>query len=208
MMLFHTRFIVSTLAGHRVEWNAQSRNSSGISWRQAWAIHRGQTITGILATILIAWLIPDALLWFSPILIGLVFAVPISVLVSDAALGESLKQSGWLQIPEEVELPEIVERYRHALGKIHDLNCPRRDRLFHKLLDDPIWLRNHLSMIEATDGTSTAPATSIAKCEALIRGDDWTGLPNPLKQEMLTDPSALTEMHQIVWSMRSLNYAS
>jgi membrane glycosyltransferase len=204
MMAFHTLFVASTLAGHRVEWNAQSRSETGVGWRQAWYAHRAQTIAGVLATIVTAVFIPDALPWLSPILVGLVLAIPISMLVSHAQFGEWLKARGLLQIPEEVAPPEILQLFECMLHDERSVPCAPRGTLFHQLLDDPIWLRSHLSMLAATNAAKPAPPQSLQECEALIRRGHWSELSKPLKQSLLADPAALAELHHTTWSMRSL----
>ena len=208
MMAFHTLFIVSTLAGHRVEWNSQSRSDTGVGWQQAWYAHRGQTIAGIVSTILAALFIPDALPWLSPILAGLILSVPISMLVSNAAFGDWLKQRGLLLVPEEIESPAIVQQFDHALEEIRDLDRPPRSELFHQLLDDPLWLRSHLSMLDSTAAAKTAPPTTVQETEALIRRGDWDDVTTPHKQAVLVDPTALAELHHTVWSLRSLHLMS
>jgi membrane glycosyltransferase len=208
MMAFHTLFVVSTLAGHRVEWNAQSRSETGVGWRQAWYAHRSQMIAGVLATALAAAFVPDALPWLSPILFGLVFSIPISMLASHARFGEWLKGHGLLQIPEETDPPEILQLFEQTLNDNHRAECPPRSTVFHGLLDDPIWLRSHLSMLAATNTVKPAPPELVQECETLIRRGDWSELPKQLKQILLADPEALTELHHTTWSMRSLELMS
>jgi membrane glycosyltransferase len=204
MMAFHTLFVVSTLAGHRVEWNAQSRGETGVGWQQAWYAHRAQTIAGVLATAIAAVFIPDALPWLSPILVGLVLSIPISMLVSDARFGERLKERGQLQIPEEADPPEILRLFDRARHDERLAACPSRGTLFHHLLEDPIWLRSHLSTLAATNAAKSAPPESLRECEKLIRGGQWSALSKPLKQALLADPAALTDLHHTTWSMRSM----
>jgi membrane glycosyltransferase len=208
MMAFHTLFVLSTLAGHRVEWNAQSRSATGVGWRQAWYAHRDQTIAGIAATALVAVFIPGALWWLSPILVGLVFSVPICMLVSNAAVGAWLKRRGWLQIPEEVEPPPIVRQFDQALYDARHLGCPARPEMFQRMLDDPLWLRGHLAMLQATGSARAAANESIKECESLIQEDSWHAMSATLKREMLADTDALVELHRTVWTMRSVHLMS
>ena len=176
MMAFHSLFVVSTLAGHRVEWNVQSRSETGVGWRQAWYVHRSQMIAGVLATALAAAFIPDSLPWLSPILVGLVLAIPISMLVSHAKFGEWLKGRGFLTIPEETDPPEILQLFERELVDERRVQCAPRGTLFHGLLDDPIWLRSHISMLGATNTAKPAAPESVQECEAKIRRGGWSEL--------------------------------
>jgi membrane glycosyltransferase len=208
MMAFHSLFVFSTVAGHRVEWNAQSRSATGVGWRQAWYAHRDQTLAGIAATALVAVFISSALWWLSPILVGLVFSIPICMLVSNAAIGAWLKRRGWLQIPEEVEPPSIVRQFAQALYDARRLGCPARQEMFQRMLDDPLWLRGHLSMLAATGSAHSAASTSVQECEALIQDSSWDAISATLKKEVLADADALVELHRTVWTMRSVHLMS
>jgi membrane glycosyltransferase len=109
-----------------------------------------------------------------------------------------------LQIPEEAELPEIVQRCNRALEENRDLDCPPRRELFHRLLDNPVWLRSHLSMVESTAAAKPAPSATVEECIAFVRRNEWSELANSAKQAVLIDPVALAELHHTVWSMRSV----
>jgi membrane glycosyltransferase len=208
MMAFHTLFVLSTLAGHRVEWNAQSRCESGVTWRQAWYAHRGQTLAGILATVLALTVVPGALLWLSPILLGLTLSIAICVFVSDAAVGDWLKQRGWLQIPEEVDPPAIVQSFIHWREYAQKLSCPRRSDIFQAFVEDPLWLRNHLEMLHATDSENAAQPTVVDECESRVGRGEWNVLTSAVKNEVLCDPAALAELHQTAWASRSVQLMS
>jgi membrane glycosyltransferase len=208
MMAFHTLFIFSTLSGHRVQWGAQSRTESGVGLRQAWCVHRGQTIAGTVAAIAAALLAPESLFWLMPILAGLLLSIPISMAVSSAPFGSWFKRHGLLTIPEEVEPPAIVRLFDQARGKINILGCPPRAELFQHLLDDPLWLRSHFAMLESIAAAAEAPPAIVDQCKADIRLGRWSEMSNAMKQALLIDSSALTELHYEVWSVPGLQLAA
>jgi membrane glycosyltransferase len=208
MMAFHTLFVISTLAGHRVEWNTQSRNDEGVTWLQAWYAHRAQTFAGFLATGLVLFVVPGALPWLSPILIGLLLSIPICVLVSDAAFGDWLKQRSFLRIPEEIDPPAIVRLFERSRDTTRKLGCPPRCHVFRALLEDPIWLRSHLAMLDATATVMSSPPKSLEECASRINSGEWDQLANSHKNAVLTDPAALTTLHHVVWRMRSVQLMS
>jgi membrane glycosyltransferase len=204
MMAFHTLFIFSTLSGHRVQWGAQSRAESGVSLRQAWRVHRGQTMAGVVAAIAAALLAPESLFWLTPILAGLVFSVPISMAVSSAPLSAWFKRQGLLTIPEEVELPRIVQLFENARERIKNLGCPPREQLLRYLLNDPLWLRSHLAMLYSIAADGNSPPADVEQCKADIRAGRWSEISNELKQTLLVDSIALTELHHEFWISHSL----
>ena len=58
---------------------------------------------------------PDLLPWFSPVLAGLLLAVPLVVISSRAELGLAAFRRGWFLIPEEVAPPaELKWLYQDA----------------------------------------------------------------------------------------------
>jgi len=203
MMAFHTLFVLSTLAGRRVEWDCQSRAESGIGLQQAWCMHRGQTIAGIVGTIAAVLLWPESLFWLMPVLVGLVLSIPISIAVSSAPFGAWFKRHALLNIPEEMEPPAIVQLFEQARRKIKTLECPARTKLFHELLDDPLWLRSHFAMLDSVGATAAIPPAIVDECKADIRLGRWSEFSNAHKHTLLTDRSALTELHHEFWLLPS-----
>ena len=87
LMAFHTVFVVTTLLGHRVQWNAQSRDENGQAFWAAVAVHWKQTAAATVVAVIVWMLAPQMLPWLSPILAGLLLAVPLSILLSSVAVG-------------------------------------------------------------------------------------------------------------------------
>jgi membrane glycosyltransferase len=122
MLLLHSRFVAIILAGRSVRWNPQRRNAADIYLSEAWRAHRGTLVIGGLFAVVLAFAAPQALIWTLPIAVGLLAAVPITVLTSRARLGAFCRRMKLLLIPEEVAPPAILRmvaeeyRKRPALG--------------------------------------------------------------------------------------------
>ena len=71
MMLFHSRFVTTTLAGRVVKWNAQARGEQSVTLRRAWADHWPAAAIGVLATLATALAAPAALPWLAPVGAGI-----------------------------------------------------------------------------------------------------------------------------------------
>jgi membrane glycosyltransferase len=106
MMLFHTSFVVTTLAGHPVTWNAQDRGDRGITFREALSRHKWHVLIGLLWGAVILLIAPRYIWWMSPILIGLLLAVPLTMLTSLRSAGVWAREHGLLLTPEETDPPE------------------------------------------------------------------------------------------------------
>ncbi|MFG0248862.1 MAG: hypothetical protein ACF8OB_08245 [Phycisphaeraceae bacterium JB051] len=119
-MLFHSTFVIGTLLGHRVQWNAQNRNESGISWAQAAEAHASHTIFGLGMTVLLDLYIPALLPWALPVLFGMIISIPMSIFLSSQRVGQFLRRWQLLQIPEESNMPEILKRQHEYLEQFDD----------------------------------------------------------------------------------------
>jgi membrane glycosyltransferase len=105
MMLFHTSFVLRALLGRSVGWDAQSRGDRGISWREGFMRHQWHLLLGLVWGGAILALAPKFIWWMMPVLLGMLVAVPYTVLTSRASLGRALRARGWLLTPEETAPP-------------------------------------------------------------------------------------------------------
>jgi hypothetical protein len=115
MMLFHTTFVVSTLAGKPVVWNAQERGDRGVTLRDALARHVWHMLVGLVWGALILLLAPRYLWWMLPVIAGLLLSAPLSILSSRADLGRLARRGGLFLTPEEVTPPPELAAL-HLLG--------------------------------------------------------------------------------------------
>ena len=120
LMLWHTRFVLTNIAGIGVGWTTQRRTADGTDWFYAIQRHWGHTLIGV------AWgwftwkLDPGLFWWFTPVLAGMVLSVPLSVLTSRRSLGARAKSLGLFLTPEETRPPIELISLRSRM-KIHEL---------------------------------------------------------------------------------------
>lgn len=109
MMMFHTNFVLATLLGRRVGWDAQQRGGRAVRFGEALQRH---TLHLLLAGVLLAVLlptVPDTLWWLAPVLAGLVLGAPLAVVTSRAGPGLWTRRLGLFLTPEEMRPPaELV----------------------------------------------------------------------------------------------------
>jgi membrane glycosyltransferase len=105
MMIFHTTFVVTTLAGKPVTWNAQDRGDRGIGFLEALNRHKWQILLGLIWGAAILWMAPRYIWWLMPILSGLILSVPLTMLTSRASVGRWLRRRGLLLTPDETDTP-------------------------------------------------------------------------------------------------------
>jgi len=125
MMVFHTCFVFSTLAGVDIAWNAQPREGRSLSWKEAfsrtwWASLLAVAWAGVTAYYTIVYFY-----WLLPVVTGLTFAAAIVRWSSSASAGEWLQKRGLLLSPSEVDRPMELEELDHGIAQVkHDLEKP------------------------------------------------------------------------------------
>ena len=119
---FHCKFVVLTLLGRQIKWNAQARNSE-TGWTEAVDQHG-------LATLLAASWMTAAIYWNTalawwlvPVSLPLMLAVPLSVYSSRLAVGRAIQKCQLFRIPEEIAAPPVVERLQQL--------CAAQERDIH-----------------------------------------------------------------------------
>jgi len=105
MMLFHTTFVVTTLAGKPVAWHTQERGDRGIGVLEALLRHKWHLVTGIAWGAVILAFAPRYIWWLLPVLAGMVLAVPLTVMTSRTSAGLWLRKHRLLLTPEETDPP-------------------------------------------------------------------------------------------------------
>jgi membrane glycosyltransferase len=116
LMVFQTKFVAAILLHRNVGWPTQQREDRVTTWGEALRTHGSQLVLGIGAG-LVAWFyVPGFFWWFTPVIAGLVLAVPVSVITSRSDIGEGAGRLGLFRTPEEVAPPEVIRRYRELVA--------------------------------------------------------------------------------------------
>ncbi|MEO8313107.1 MAG: glucans biosynthesis glucosyltransferase MdoH [Caldimonas sp.] len=113
-MLFHTQFVLAALTGWRLDWKSPPRDDASTPWREAAARHGVHTL---LAIVWIAAIVATSAAfpwWLSPILAGLLAAIPLSVYTSRVRIGRALRRRGLMLTPEESSEPHVLREARSA----------------------------------------------------------------------------------------------
>lgn len=105
MMLFHSTFVVQTLLGKAVSWNAQGRTDRGVTLREAFARQKWHLILGLAWGAIMLWLALQFFWWLMPVLVGLVCSVWFTAWTSRTSAGQLFRRWGLLLTPEETAPP-------------------------------------------------------------------------------------------------------
>lgn len=110
MMVWHSRFVISVLAGFHVDWSSQIRDSSHMAWREAWRHTWPATLLGAIWALATHWWTPAFFWWLTPVWGGLVMAAPLTYLSGQDRWGLALAGRGWLSVPGETEPASVLQR--------------------------------------------------------------------------------------------------
>jgi membrane glycosyltransferase len=115
LALLQARFVVGTLLGRIVKWDTQDRGEEGTTYREAFHRHWMGSFIGLVWAILLALTVPKLLWWFSPVIIGFLLAIPLSVWSSRTQLGDWARARGLFIIPEETDPPQILKNLKNQM---------------------------------------------------------------------------------------------
>ncbi len=97
-----TGFVLSTLAGRVVGWDAAARGDRPVGPREAWRRLRWHTVIGVGLFTMLAVGQPGALPWVLPFLLGLIVAIPAAICSGSIRLGELARRLGLFLTEDEL----------------------------------------------------------------------------------------------------------
>jgi membrane glycosyltransferase len=113
MMVFHATFVVQTLLGRSVSWGTQTRGSRGVTFAEAYRRQKWQLLAGLVWGLTMWVLAPRFFWWLSPVLIGLVSGIWLTVWTSRPRPGILARRLRLFLVPEEIEPPPELRALRH-----------------------------------------------------------------------------------------------
>ncbi|MCW4456503.1 glucans biosynthesis glucosyltransferase MdoH [Flavobacterium sp. MXW15] len=110
VMYLQSRGVAEVLAGKDSGWDAQQRDDGSVSWPALLRGYGGLSLFGLLAGGMAYAVSPPLAAWMSPVVIGMVLAVPVVALTSSRSAGQRLRRWNLLSIPEERSPPHVLVR--------------------------------------------------------------------------------------------------
>ena len=196
-MLFHTRFVLAAFLGWAATWNSPQRDDDSTPWLEAAKRHGSQTLLGALWAALVIWLNPSFLWWLTPIVGSLMLSIPVSVISSRTNLGLKARDDKLFLIPEEYNTPQEListDRYTHE-NRYHALNDG-----FVRAVVDPRQNALAYGMATARHGVSVSVQSMRDKHVAKALEVGPLDLDNGTRLQLLSDPVALSRLHDRVWA--------
>jgi membrane glycosyltransferase len=146
MMWMQSAAVIEILIGKDSGWQVQRRDDGSLPFRVVVGRYLRHTIFGILLAAA-AWAVSWPLfLWMTPVIVGLVLAIPLAAVTADAAFGRLLQRFGLLTTPEERDPPKVLRR-SNALARAAEGDETTAPLV--RLLCDPQLLAAHRAMLPA-----------------------------------------------------------
>ncbi|PWB32105.1 glucans biosynthesis glucosyltransferase MdoH [Pseudomonas sp. SDI] len=199
-MIFHTRFVLAAFLGWAATWNSPQRDDDSTPWSEAVRRHGPQTLLGVCWALLVWWLNPSFLWWLVPIVGSLMLSIPVSVISSRTNLGLRAKDERLFLIPEEYATPQellATDQYTHE-NRWHALNDG-----FVRAVVDP--QQNALACALATARHGVAAPIEALRAERIAKALEVgpQGLDGNTRLALLSDPVALSRLHDQVWAQQN-----
>lgn len=137
MMVFQSIAVVEILLGRDAGWQTQRRDDGSVERRELYRKYSFPTLCGMAMAVGAYAVSLPLLLWMSPVIAGLLFAVPIGALTARPAPGKLFAT------PEETTPPPVLLR----ANELAALSWDGPQRALVALRGDPILLKQHLASL-------------------------------------------------------------
>lgn len=206
-MMFNSKFVLFSLLGQGVSWVTQRRGAEdGTDWREAIITHGGQTGFGLVWGVSAFILLPAFFWWLSPVLAGLVLAIPVSIMLSKGSLGAQARRIGIFLTPEETRPPHELSRLTQNLAECYKNMRPiealRNDYGLLQAVLDPYINAVHVAMLR-----QRRPSEESRDWFSLLRHRLLSEGPSQLSQKetlaLLLDAESMIWLHEELWKQPS-----
>jgi membrane glycosyltransferase len=144
MMLTQSVAVIGAALGRDVGWQVQRRDDGSLPLAEIVRLYAWHSAFGLLLAAAAYAISIPLFLWMSPVLAGLLLAIPLAVITGNAAIGVALRRRGFLLIPEERDPPLVVRRAREI---IEDEQGDGNGTALRRLVADPRLSAAHRAML-------------------------------------------------------------
>jgi len=203
LMLFHSWFILLTLIGQKVSWGTQNRGAGG-AWLEPVRAHAFQTLIGLVAAVIVYRIDPLLAAWMSPLLAGLILAIPLSLLTGSVGPGLALRRHGIFLTPEETRpLPELRE-FAVAIDHRRAAPAPAPDLAANygllQAVVDPYVNAVHVSLLRDKGESPPETELRLGGLRATLLHQGPAALSARERMALLMDADSMHVLHQELWA--------
>jgi membrane glycosyltransferase len=110
MMLMQVRSVIEIFLGRDAGWSVQRRDDGSLTGADFIRQYTFPTVLGLALAGGAYAVSTPLLLWMSPVVLGLILAIPVASFTSEARVGRGLRKLGLLLTPEERAAPPVLLR--------------------------------------------------------------------------------------------------
>ena len=181
----------------------RGREGDGSDWREAIITHGGQSLFGIAWAVSSFIISPPFFLWLSPVVLPLVFSIPISISLAQPRFGRASRKVGLFLTPEETVPPYELKRLHQNLAECYRHLPPikplRADYGLMQAVLDPYINAMHVSLLRQRKSTEEAREWFAQLRSRLLR-DGPERLTTKEKMALLLDAESMIALHTDLWS--------
>ncbi|MFT3829887.1 MAG: glucans biosynthesis glucosyltransferase MdoH [Opitutaceae bacterium] len=210
LMFFHSKFIFWTLLGRGVAWVTQRRGGDGTpDWREAILTHAGQTALALLWGAAALALDPVFFLWLSPVLVGPVFSIPLSLVTAQPPRAGARARL-WAT-PEALRPPAVAALLEQYLSsRTNRTPVPPEFSADCGLLQavlDPYVNAIHVSLLreKRLPDSEDGDRFTVLRERLILEGP--ASLATRDKLALLMDAQSMVRLHREVWSRPAASLA-
>jgi membrane glycosyltransferase len=201
LMLFQSKFVASILLRKAVGWPPQQRGDHQTGFAEALGTHGIQTLLAIGAGLLTYYYVPAFFWWFTPVLAGLVLAIPVSMATSRVRPGERTRAAGLFLTPEESSPPRVLQFLTANLGDAGGALCSgeMEGDLWYRAVIDPCAYALHASLL-AQELPNRRRRHYLEGLIFQLQDDGQSSLGPAEKRALLSHRDGLDELHLLLWT--------
>lgn len=199
-MIFHSRFVLTTLMGGSIRWNAQRRGDGQIGFGEAIRQQGWSTLIAVTWGCSVYWLNPLAFWLFVPVFAGLILAVPLTVYSSRPSCGLASRRCKLFLTPEECRERVGIVSCKNALLQEQEArsHTPRVQDAFVRAIVEPYTNAVHVALSARTQRRVTLQSLEL---EEKVLSEGPASLNAAEKKRLLLDANAMARLHLKVWEL-------
>jgi membrane glycosyltransferase len=163
---------MAILSGRDSGWQAQRRDDGSLPLRAVMRRYAWHTAFGLLLALAAYEVSVSLFAWMTPVIVGLILAVPLAQWTANSATGRALRRMKLLLTPEEARPPDILQR---ANALVAEFSSGDRRNALERLFADPALLAAHRAMLPQAPPRK-AGEIDVARVVALAKLDDCATL--------------------------------
>jgi membrane glycosyltransferase len=204
-MMFNSKFVLFILLGQGVNWITQKRGGDDdTDWREAILTHAPHMIFGLVWGVSSFILVPSFFWWLSPVLAGLIFSVPLSIMLSKRTLGLQALRLRVFMTPEETNPPHELRRLRQNLEECYKHMRPiealRSDYGLLQAVLDPYVNAVHVSLLRQRK-PSEESRDYFSQLRSRLLREGPAGFTTREKMALLLDADSMIWLHRELWRL-------